>query len=198
MKFIVIAFCSMFLFGTGLAPAASAASANFTCDGTYTGVTVKNVRVAPGASCTLIDSVVTGNVHARNPVDVKILDTDVAHNVMVMGATGTVVVGSAGCKYDPHAGNNVMVKKSHNVLICFMDVDNNIRVTGSDGRITVRNSSAGRNIGVDRNLAYVSDGATDHANPGAIRLLNLTAGGHVTTKHNDPSRTIVRRNITTG
>ena len=182
------------------APATGAAPAkNLACDGTYTGVTVKNVRVKPGDSCVLVDSTVTGNIQARQAVDVKVIDTDVAHNINVMGATGTVFIGHKGCRYDPSAGNNINVQKSHNVLICQMKVDNNIMVTGSDGRITVRNSSAGNNVSVSRNLAFVADaGTVGHAHADWIRLIHVSAANHVFTRGNDPSRTVVKRYVTSG
>ncbi len=175
---------------SGAAPPAR----DLTCDGTYRNVTVKNVKVEPGASCTLVDSTVLGNVHARDAVDVLVLDTDVAHNINVMGATGDVKIGNAvGCSFDPSTGNNIMVKKSHNVLICRQDVDNNIMVTGNDGRITVSDSAAGNNIMVNRNRAFVPDGDATHSVPGAIRVIRCTVRGHLFTKGNDPSRTVVLR-----
>lgn len=181
------------------APAHAGAVKNLKhCDGVMHGV-YKNVTVQAGDSCTLAaDATVLGNVHAKKGAKNLIVHTEVAHNIQAMGVTGLVMVGPKGCGYDPRVGNNVHVSKSHNVLICQVSADNNIMVSTSDGRITVRDSSAVHNVKVNRNLAYVSDGHdTDHANPGTIRLINVT-GHHVTTKHNDPSRKIIRRNVIEG
>lgn len=168
---------------------------NLRCDGVVTGGTYKNVTVNSGDSCTLSDVTVTGNVHGKKgSVDISILDGTVAHNVQVNGAVGTVRIGNKiGCKYDPPVGNNVHVTNSHNVAICYVNADNNIMVTRNDGRVTVRDSSAGNNLSVSRQLAYVSDGNDkDHRHPEYVRILDNTWGNHLF--HNNPERprTIVR------
>lgn len=160
---------------------------NVTCSNeTLTG-TYKNVTVAKNASCTLDGATVLGNVKANRVYDVLIYDTEVAHNIHVMRSIGDVVIGVKGCKVDPHAGNNINVSKSHNVLICQETVDNNIQVKGNDGKITVRDSSAGNNIQVMNNLPYTTydtDEPTNHRLPDAIRVLRSTYGNHLMIKHN--------------
>jgi hypothetical protein len=164
---------------------------NLVCDGTYTGQTFKNVRVRPGDTCVLKDSTVTGNLMARDPRTVKVIDTEVGRNLKVRGATDFVKIGNAGCKLDPVVGNNIQVRESHNVLICYMTTKNNISVTGSDGRISLFHNNAGRHIAVSRNDAYDPDPGVKHANPGAIRLRHNTAGGHIRLADNDPSRDLL-------
>lgn len=170
---------------------------NVTCSNeTLTG-TYKNVTVAKNASCTLDGATVLGNVKANRVYDVLVYDTEVAHNIMVRDSIGDVVVGTKGCKYDPHAGNNVMVKDSHNVLICWETVDNNIKVSGNDGKITVRNSAAGNNIMVTNNDSYTvydTDTPTKHRKPGAIRVLDSTYDNHLMIKHNADRLVIDKRN----
>jgi hypothetical protein len=153
--------------------------------------------VASGASCTVVDSTIKSLRARPGAVDVKVIDTEVTRNLMVRGATGTVHIGPAGCRYDPMVGNNVIVRNSHNVLICFTSVDNNIMVRNNDGRITVRDSSAGNNIMVNRNLAYVADpGGPTHVRAGAIRLLRLQADNHIVARGNDATREVVARSNT--
>lgn len=199
----ILAYIAALLVGLSITmtPLASAAPVQNLkdCDGVYSG-TYRNVTVQPGGSCALTaKATVLGGVHAKKGAKNLYVHTTVGRNIQAKGVTGTVQVGPAGCKYDPPIGNNVHVSDSHNVLICWVAAKNNISVTTSDGRITVRDSSAGQNIRVDRNLAYVKDGGSPgHAHPGTIRLLHLRAGGHVTSKGNDPSRKIVRKNIVAG
>ncbi len=164
----------------------------FVCDGHYKNRTFKHVRVPEGATCVLRDSTVTGNFMARNPRTVKILDTEVRRNTMVRGATRDVVIGNAGCRLDPLAGNNIKVTGSHNVAICWMTVKNNVMVRGNDGRITLMHNDVGRNIDVSRNPAYAPDpaDATKHKFPGAIRVKFNTAGGHIKLFKNDRDRLI--------
>ena len=159
----------------------------FECDGHYKDRTFKHVRVAEGDTCVLRDSTVTGTFMARNPRTVKILDTEVRRNIMIRGATHDVVIGNAGCHFDPPAGNNIKVTNSHNVAICWMTVKNNVMVRGNDGRITLMHNTVGRNIDVSRNPAYDPDprDATNHKFPGAIRIKHNTAGGHIKLFKND-------------
>jgi hypothetical protein len=164
---------------------------NLVCDGTYTGQTFKNVRVRPGDTCVLKDSTVTGNLMARRPGTVKVIDTEVRRNLKVRGATDYVKIGNAGCKLDPVVGNNIQIRDSHNVLICYMTTKNNISVTGSDGRISLFHNNAGRHIAVSRNEAYDPDPGVKHENPGAIRLRHNTAGGHIRLADNHPSRDLL-------
>jgi hypothetical protein len=164
---------------------------NLVCDGTYTGQTFKHVRVRPGATCVLKDSTVTGNLMARDPRTVKVIDTEVRRNLKVRGATDFVKIGNAGCKLDPVVGNNIQVRESHNVLICYMTTKNNISVTGSDGRISLFHNNAGRHIAVSRNDAYDRDPGVTHPNPGAIRLRYNTVGGHIRLADNHHSRDLL-------
>jgi len=176
------------------APSQSAPVKNLRdCNGTYSG-TYRNVTVQQGSSCVLTaDATVVGGVHAKAGAANLYVHTDVGRNIQANGVTGTVFVGPEGCKYDPTVGNNVHVMKSHNVLICEVQAHNNIMVTGNDGLITVRDSTAGNNIHVDRNLRCVSDGHVTHRRPGAIRLLRNTADQHIHVFHNDASRRLVLR-----
>ena len=180
--------------GIALTPSPGSAAADpiFVCDGHYKNRTFKHVRVPEGATCVLRDSTVTGNFMARNPRTVKILDTEVRRNTMVRGATRDVVIGNAGCRFDPLAGNNIKVTGSHNVAICWMTVKNNIMVRGNDGRITLMHNDVGRNIDVSRNKAYAPDpaDATKHKAPDAIRVKFNEAGGHIRLFKNDRERLI--------
>lgn len=167
-----------------------------TCDGVLElGNAPKAKLVVPdGASCTVVDSTIKSLRARPGSVDVRIYGTEVTRNLMVRGATGTVHIGPKGCRYDPVVGNNVIVRNSHNVLICFTSVDNNIMVRNNDGRITLRDSSAGNNIMVNRNLAYApkaGDPATSKA--AAIRLLRLEADNHLVARDNHTSRDVIAR-----
>jgi hypothetical protein len=158
--------------------------------------TYRNVEVSEFASCYMEGAVVTGNFFARNtPNNVVLLNTEFAHNVRVYGATGQTTIGIAGCRQDPPIGNNIRVTDSHNVLICQMTVDNNITVKRNDGRITVRQSSAGNNVFVDRNKRYnpkAGDGT--HRAAGDIRLFGVHADNHVFVRLN--KRDLRLRNVT--
>lgn len=150
------------------------------------------VVVQEGANCTIENSTVKSVQAVNTAHDVKVWDSRVVRGVHVMGATGTVHIGVKNCNYDPPVGNNVKVTKSHNVLICYVTAKNNIMVNENDGRVTVRDSVAGNNITVSRNLPYVSDGNEGHAAPGAIRILRNEAGNHITARKNSDRKVIVK------
>lgn len=165
------------------------------CDGVYTNQVFKNVTVKKGSSCTIVDSTIH-NVHGKKgAADIILLDSPVSHNIQVQGATGTVKVGpKKGCSYDPPVGNNVMIKNSHNVLLCYLTVDNNIRVTGNDGCITLRNNIAYRNITVARNKKFTGGCNTNHRNPEAIRVIANAYGNHLTVSKNSGRPEVVKFN----
>lgn len=198
LRILVAVFACLTL--VGLAPAPTATAAPYVCDNTADDPLVVDdptlkVVVAEGGSCFIEDSVIH-SLRATNPVDVSFLGSTLrhgsAHNIMIDGATGNVVIGNEGCRFDPYVGNNIKVTDSHNVLVCQMAVDNNIRVTGNDGRVTVRESVACNNVTVSRNLPYAGK-AADHRNPGTIRLIDVLAARHVFTRANSGREVVERR-----
>lgn len=167
---------------------------NLRCDGVVVGGKYHHVRVPRGESCKLVNAVVTGNFRARKAIDVKVLDTRVRHNLMIVGARGEVKVGNKrGCRFDPIIGNNVVVRNSHNVLLCQLSLGNNLTVRNNDGRITVRDNRVDNNIRVNRNDKYNADGPAGHRRPGAIRLIRNKAGNHVHVFRNHRSRDLILR-----
>jgi len=138
------------LVGLGVAPASAAPNA--ICSGTLAAGTYKNVTVAPGANCFVGTNVtILGNFRATRSPGSVIVRTDVGRNFMVAGATVRVIFGPKGCRVDPRAGNNLMVRNSRNVAICFATVDNNIVLRNNTGRLMLRDSLACNNIRVVNN-----------------------------------------------
>jgi hypothetical protein len=175
------------------APAAHAAPVKvLNCNGTFNGGTYKSVRVHKGADCTLIGATVILGVQAKDAASVQLISTTVGHNINIRGTTGLTKIGPANCGIDPTVGNNVMVRESHDVLICQVHAKNNIMVTGNDGQITVRDSRAG-NIMVNHNKAWAGPPINHHPNPGAIRILRDVAKHHIHVFKNDSSRDLILR-----
>lgn len=190
---VALAVLLILLFVTAPSDAAPVKNLN-NCDGVYSG-TYKNVTVQSGGSCTLTaDAVVLGGVHAKKGAKNLYVHTATGRNIQAHGVTGTVHVGPVGCKYDPPVGNNVMVKDSHNVLICYVHAGNNIKVTDNDGCITVRDSIAENNLTVSRNDRFTGNCNLSHRRPGAIRVLNNGYGNHLTVTANSGRLEIVKGN----
>lgn len=179
---------------------AQATNPNYRCDNTAsTPYTVDDpsihIRVGKGDSCYL-DGATVHSVNARGGDNLYVIDTEVAHNLMATRFTQNVVIGTAGCKFDPHAGNNVKVVKSHNVAICWESVDNNIMVRQNDGRIRLAHNTAGNNIMVTGNYAYAAHpGDGHHKRIGAIRFTDNVAGNHNRVVRNSGREVIARGNI---
>jgi hypothetical protein len=200
-RFIVAAATTVFIASGTMALGGSAATAqasgrSIQCDGlTVLGHAPKTKVVVPsGASCTLKNSTVKSVRGLPGAVDVKVYNTVVKRNLMVRHATGTVHIGDRDCGFDPSVGNNIIVRNSHNVLICVVRVRNNVMVRNNDGRITVRENEVRRNIRVNRNLAYAPH-ADENPPPWAagIRILHNNAGGHIVARDNASSRRVITR-----
>lgn len=164
------------LLGLGVAPA-SAAAPNAICSGTLAAGTYNNVTVAPGANCFVGTNVtILGNFRATKSPGRVIVRTDVGHNFIVAGATGRVTFGPKGCHADPRAGNNLIVRNSRNVAICFATVDNNIVLRNNTGRLMLRDSLACNNIRVVNNDVRI------------LRVLRNAYEGNFTVARNDADR----------
>jgi hypothetical protein len=93
------------------------------------GTTVQqNVVVGPRASLVTNNARLLGSVQAtERPRSVRILDTNVRGNIDVREATGTILIGNAGCGLDPSAGNNIhLVDNSGPIGLCRMRIRGNV------------------------------------------------------------------------
>lgn len=147
-------------------PAASAASET-TCDGSIgrrivervvvpdgatcrlNGTTVRhNVVVGPGESLVARDARLLGSVHATDePRSVRLLDTDVVGNIHVREATGRVIIGNAGCRLDPAAGNNIhLVENTGPIALCRMSIEGNLHVKDNTDTVFLLANRVGNNL----------------------------------------------------
>jgi hypothetical protein len=164
---------------------------NVVCNGALVGGTYRNVTVKRGDTCVLADVKVNGSVHANGARNLLVHDATIRGNVVARHVSGDVYLGSKqSCKYDPVVGGSVVVKHSHNVLICDMTVCKKVVLKHNDGKITVRSSTA-RKIVVKYNRQFVRDrGDSTHRGLSTIRLIHVH--GRVVAKHNAP-RQVLRR-----
>jgi len=133
----------------GPATDAQALAADLVCDGSYDSRTFRHVVIQDGARCVITRSTITGNVRTTGaPRLVSITDTPVRRNIHIRNVTQRVTIGAAGCRVDPVAGRNLMVRNSHNVAICEMSVANNVVVRNNTGILMVRDNKACNNLRV--------------------------------------------------
>ncbi len=128
---------------------------NYVCDTTVDHATFEgNVVVPDGATCVITNSTIEGNVRtwgAGEPEMVRLIDTDVRHNIHLRNVTGRVTIGASGCRIDPEVGNNLMVRNSNNVAICEMSIANNLVLRNNTGRLMARDNLVCNNIRIVRN-----------------------------------------------
>ena len=122
---------------------------NFNCDGEFSGMTFRNVRINDGATCIITNSTITGNVQGFGGHLVRIIDTDITGNgVNIRDVTGSVTIGSEDCRVDPFVNNDLIVTGSNNVAICDMSIENNLILRDNTGRLMARDNTACNNIRV--------------------------------------------------
>jgi hypothetical protein len=152
--------------GLTAAPSATATTET-TCDGTIgrrvvervvvpegatcrlNGTTVRhNVVVGPGESLVAHDARILGSVQAtEGPRSVRLLDTNVVGNIHVREATGRVIIGNAGCRLDPSAGNNIhLIENSGPIGLCQMTIQGNLHVERNTNTVFLLANRVGNNL----------------------------------------------------
>lgn len=164
---------------------AQAQPPDLVCDGSYHHRTFRHVVVPDGARCVITDSRITGNVRTTGaPRVVSITDTHVGRNIHVRNVVERVTIGAAGCRVDPVAGRNLMVRNSRNVAICEMSIANNLVVRDNRGTLMVRDNKACNNFRVVGNHVR------------SLRVLRNSYAGNFTVARNSwVDRKIVRDNV---
>lgn len=169
----------------GPAVGARALAADLVCDGSYHHRTFRHIVIPDGASCVITDSTITGNVRTTGaPRVVSIIDTPVRRNIHIRNVTQRVTIGADGCRVDPVAGRNLMVRNSRNVAICEMSVANNLVVRSNTGILMVRDNKACNNLRVVRNDVR------------SMRVVRNSYAGNFTVARNTwENRRIVKDNV---
>src|SRR5262245_66201212 len=73
-------FPAVFVVGAWDSAHAGGPPPNFNCNGTFDGLTFKNVRIEAGATCIITNSEITGNVQGTGGDVVRIINTDITGN----------------------------------------------------------------------------------------------------------------------
>ena len=169
----------------GPALSAQASPPDLVCDGSYHHRTFRHVVIPDDARCVITRSRITGNVRTTGaPRVVSITDTHVGRNIHVRNVVERVTIGAAGCRVDPVAGRNLMVRNSRNVAICEMSIANNLVVRDNRGTLMVRDNKACNNLRVVGNHVR------------SLRVLrNSYAGNFSVARNSWVDRKIVRDNV---
>ena len=164
---------------------AQALPPDLVCDGSYHHRTFRHVVIPDGARCVITDSRITGNVRTTGaPKVVSITDTNVGRNIHLRNVLERVTVGADGCRVDPVAGRNLMVRNSRNVAICEMSIANNLVVRDNRGTLMVRDNKACNNLRVVDNHVR------------SMRVISNSYAGNFSVARNTwVNREIVRNNV---
>jgi hypothetical protein len=152
--------------GMAAVPSASATTET-TCDGTIGRRVVERVVVPNGATCRLNgttvrhnvvvgagealvtrDARILGSVQAtEGPRSVRLLDTNVVGNIHVKEATGRIIIGNAGCRLDPVAGNNIhLIQNTGPIGLCRMSIEGNLHVKHNTDTVFLLANMVGNNL----------------------------------------------------
>jgi hypothetical protein len=166
--------------------------AGATC--TLTNVVVDgNIRVMAGGALLTHGSTLNGNVTGNNgPRTVQLINTDLVGtgttgNINLTGTTHRIIIGSEGCAVDPVAGNNINLTGNHgSIAICFMSVGETISLRNNDGNIGVFHNEVGNPLIVQNNVSRhirIRDNNVGLTGGGSLLVQNNTTTGSASRPH---------------
>jgi hypothetical protein len=144
------------------------------CTSTLGAVTLANVVVPDGATCTLNGTIVTGSIKigtgsslfttgatvggnvqgTDGPQTVSLLDTNIGLSVHIEQAIGRITIGDAGCAIDPTVGIDVNLQNNHGLIaLCYLSVGNNIILQGNARTMGIFHNEIGNNLIVQDNAS---------------------------------------------
>ena len=179
-----------------LAATSTAAAASFTCNGTFTGVTVGKVVVPKDGTCTLVGSTVTGDVSVGKNAYFEANATSIQGNLKgnagltIYTHDGSAIGGSVKASkttqvflFDGNVGKDVQAQSiagSGHVQVCGMTIGRNVQIQKAGTDILVGDSVAGcggNTIGGD---VKIMKNFTDVE----LDVQDNTIGGKLTVSHN--------------
>ncbi|GAA2378614.1 hypothetical protein [Nonomuraea africana] len=154
----------------GLVVATPAFADERVCRGTIRAVTLDNVRVPPGATCTLAGTRVKGTIKVERSATLIAREANVEGNVQGEGARAVSVVGGSVVR------GSVQVKQGGAATVTSSRINGDIQLDANRGYLRVNGNRVGGNIQVVGN----GKGAQIHRN--AVK-------GNLQCKENSPKPT---------
>jgi hypothetical protein len=134
----------------GLAAPSPAAAEERTCRGTLGRITVDNLRVPTGASCTLDRTRVKGTIKVERGGRLTASNVVVIGNVQAEGAAQVVVRGSS------RVGGSVQVVNGGGATVADSRVDGSIQLEDNRGALAVLRSTIGADVQAFQNRGGVT------------------------------------------
>ena len=143
--------------------------ADGTCQGSVGAVTVENLEVPQGASCTLDGTRVQGNIFVRNGASLTAQRVTVIGNIQAEGANFTGV-------YSSTVGGSIQIKQGGSASIEGVSVIGDIQFESNYGVLSASGNQVGGNIQVFKNSA-------------GITISNNSVNGNLQCKENNSAPT---------
>lgn len=142
--------------------------ADGTCQGFLGAVTVENLEVPPGASCTLDGTRVQGNIFVRNGASLIAQHVTVIGNIQAEGAS--YVAALAGST----VGGSIQIKQGGSANIENVNVNGDIQLESNSGVLSSIFNRVGGNIQVFQNA-------------GGVTISDNSVNGNLQCKENNPA-----------
>ena len=124
------------------------------CRGVLGQVTVVNLIVPDGSTCTLNGTRVEGNIHVGRGATLKAKGVDVDGNIQAEGARSVNVVVLYGVR--SFVGGNIQIKKGGTALIDRVDIREDLQFEENRGPVSAKGNEIGGNLQAYKNTGGVS------------------------------------------
>jgi hypothetical protein len=124
------------------------------CQGTLGAVTVVNLIVPDGSTCTLNGTRVEGNIHVGTRATLKAKGVDVEGNIQAEGARSINVVVLGGVP--SFVGGNIQIKQGGTALIDRVDIREDLQFEENRGPVSAKGNEIGGNLQAYKNTGGVT------------------------------------------
>ncbi|HUS21716.1 MAG TPA: ice-binding family protein, partial [Aeromicrobium sp.] len=178
------------------------------CTSTLNGGVYDDIVVPDGATCTLVGVVVIGDVTvgtrstlvtsaqtqiggdvtAVGAKSVRLINTDVAGDILLSYTRGSIVIGAENCSVDPVVGGTIRLTNNYGtVAVCEMTIGGNLIVRSTHTAARLFHNSVGGNLIVEYNQ-----------NVYGLWINRNTVAGFVLVRRNTSRYLFVRQNVVVG
>ena len=155
----------------GIAVGASAVSAEErTCRGTLGNITVDNLRVPEGATCTLYGTQVKGTIKVETNATLR------AHRIVVIGNVQAENARTVNVDQQSRVGGSIQIVQSGSASILDTHVNADILFDDNSGRLVAKRNTIGGNLQAFQNT-------------GGVTIARNTIDGNLQCKENNPPPT---------
>jgi hypothetical protein len=139
--------------------------ANSTCEGYLEAITVDNLQVPQGASCTLTGTHVTGSIQVAKDASLKVYHSTVVGNIQADGARLIIILAGST------VGGSIQIKESDSVRVENVSVNRDLQFEMVNAALSVFGNQVGGNLQAFKNA-------------GSLTIANNIVDGNLQCKEN--------------